>query len=70
MIAVVADIRRDVEHLRRRAVVSQAVDQAALLSPVLWAMEHPDKFDMYSAGLVLLQVRWEVWRGGEGQQQR
>jgi serine/threonine protein kinase len=39
---------------------------AALLSPVLWAMEHPDKFDMYSAGLVLLQVRWEVWRGGEG----
>lgn len=34
VIAVVADIRRDVEHLRRRAVVSQAVDQAALLAPV------------------------------------
>jgi acetolactate synthase-1/2/3 large subunit len=34
VIAVVADIRRDVEHLRRRSVVSQAVDQAALLAPV------------------------------------
>lgn len=32
---------------------------AALLSPVLWAMEGPDKFDMYSAGITLLQV-WEV----------
>jgi hypothetical protein len=30
---------------------------AALLSPVLWQMEHPDKFDMYSFGILMLQVR-------------
>jgi hypothetical protein len=29
---------------------------AALLSPVLWQMEHPDKFDMYSVGILFLQV--------------
>ncbi|WIA41568.1 hypothetical protein OEZ86_008933 [Tetradesmus obliquus] len=29
---------------------------AALLSPVLWQMEHPDKFDMYSVGILLLQM--------------
>jgi len=29
---------------------------AALLSPVLWRMENPDAFDMYSAGIMLLQV--------------
>jgi hypothetical protein len=31
---------------------------AALLSPVLWQMEHPDKFDMYSVGIMFLQVGW------------
>lgn len=29
---------------------------AALLSPVLWQMEHPDKFDMYSFGVLMLQM--------------
>lgn len=29
---------------------------AALLSPVLWQMEHPDKFDMYSVGVLFLQM--------------
>ncbi|KAF6258518.1 kinase-like domain-containing protein [Scenedesmus sp. NREL 46B-D3] len=29
---------------------------AALLSPVLWQMEHPDKFDMYSVGILFLQM--------------
>lgn len=29
---------------------------AALLSPILWQMEHPDKFDMYSMGIMLLQM--------------
>jgi hypothetical protein len=29
---------------------------AALLSPVLWQMEHPDKFDMYSVGILMLQM--------------
>ncbi len=30
---------------------------AALLSPVLWRLNVPDRFDMYSVGMVLLQVR-------------
>jgi hypothetical protein len=29
---------------------------AAFLSPVLWAMEKPDRFDMYSCGVTLLQM--------------
>jgi hypothetical protein len=35
---------------------------AALLSPVLWQMEHPDKFDMYSVGILLLQVSAQPYR--------
>lgn len=34
VVAVVADIRTDRSHLRRRAVTSQALDQAALLAPI------------------------------------
>jgi acetolactate synthase-1/2/3 large subunit len=34
VVAIVADIRRDRAHLRRRAVASQALEQAALLAPV------------------------------------
>ena len=34
VVAIVADIRRDRAHLRRRAVTSQALDQAALFAPV------------------------------------
>lgn len=29
---------------------------AAFLSPVLWRMENPDRFDMYSCGVTLLQM--------------
>jgi serine/threonine protein kinase len=29
---------------------------AALLSPVLWQLNKPDRFDMYSAGMVLIQM--------------
>eukprot|EP00192_Tetraselmis_astigmatica_P008809 CAMPEP_0117659130 /NCGR_PEP_ID=MMETSP0804-20121206/6261_1 /TAXON_ID=1074897 /ORGANISM="Tetraselmis astigmatica, Strain CCMP880" /LENGTH=662 /DNA_ID=CAMNT_0005465753 /DNA_START=305 /DNA_END=2295 /DNA_ORIENTATION=+ len=29
---------------------------AALLSPVLWNLNNPDRFDMYSAGIMLMQV--------------
>ena len=29
---------------------------AAFLSPILWAMEQPDRFDMYSVGKVMLQL--------------
>ena len=39
---------------------------AALLSPVLWAMEGPDKFDMYSAGITLLQLAFPALRGDNG----
>lgn len=35
---------------------------AALLSPVLWAMEAPDRFDMYSAGITLLQLAFPALR--------
>ena len=34
VVAIVADIRRDRAHLRRRAVTSQALEQSALLAPV------------------------------------
>ncbi|GBG73531.1 hypothetical protein CBR_g16874 [Chara braunii] len=29
---------------------------AAVLSPILWQVNHPDLFDMYSAGVILLQM--------------
>lgn len=29
---------------------------AALLSPILWYLEKPDRFDMYSVGVILLQM--------------
>ncbi len=29
---------------------------AAFLSPVLWAMERPDRFDMYSCGVCMVQL--------------
>lgn len=29
---------------------------AAFLSPILWTMEKPDRFDVFSAGMVLLQM--------------
>lgn len=35
---------------------------AALLSPVLWQLEKPDRFDMYSAGMVLLQMAFPSLR--------
>ncbi len=37
---------------------------AALLSPVLWRMENPDRFDMYSAGITLLQMALPNLRSG------
>ncbi|KAI8474239.1 MAG: kinase-like domain-containing protein [Monoraphidium minutum] len=39
---------------------------AALLSPILWAMEGPDKFDMYSAGITLLQLAFPALRSDNG----
>lgn len=30
---------------------------AAFLSPVLWNLNSPDRFDMYSVGILLMQVR-------------
>ena len=29
---------------------------AAFLSPILWRLNNPDKFDMYSVGVVFLQM--------------
>ncbi|HJM74783.1 MAG TPA: thiamine pyrophosphate-binding protein [Dehalococcoidia bacterium] len=48
VVAVIADIRRDQMHLRRRASVSQALDQAALLEPIVkWfgRVEQADSID-------------------------
>lgn len=33
-----------------------AAPVAALLSPVLWRLEQPDRFDMYSIGIILMQM--------------
>jgi len=35
---------------------------AAFLSPVLWRMENPDRFDMYSCGVTLLQMAFPALR--------
>eukprot|EP00240_Pyramimonas_obovata_P000541 CAMPEP_0118921504 /NCGR_PEP_ID=MMETSP1169-20130426/754_1 /TAXON_ID=36882 /ORGANISM="Pyramimonas obovata, Strain CCMP722" /LENGTH=538 /DNA_ID=CAMNT_0006862233 /DNA_START=234 /DNA_END=1850 /DNA_ORIENTATION=- len=35
---------------------------AALLAPVLWGLNRPDKFDMYAAGLILMQMAFPSLR--------
>ncbi|XP_047980817.1 serine/threonine-protein kinase STN8, chloroplastic-like [Salvia hispanica] len=39
---------------------------AALLSPILWQLNSPDLFDMYSAGIVLLQMATPGLRSAAG----
>ncbi|KAH7865938.1 hypothetical protein Vadar_013354 [Vaccinium darrowii] len=39
---------------------------AALLSPILWQLNSPDLFDMYSAGIVLMQMAIPTLRSGAG----
>ncbi|KAJ4908957.1 hypothetical protein Rs2_12615 [Raphanus sativus] len=39
---------------------------AALLSPILWQLNSPDLFDMYSAGIVLLQMAVPTIRSSAG----
>lgn len=39
---------------------------AALLSPILWQLNSPDLFDMYSAGIVLLQMTIPSLRSAAG----
>ncbi|CAH8361167.1 unnamed protein product [Eruca vesicaria subsp. sativa] len=39
---------------------------AALLSPILWQLNSPDLFDMYSAGIVLLQMAVPTLRSSAG----
>jgi serine/threonine protein kinase len=39
---------------------------AALLSPILWQLNSPDLFDMYSAGIVLLQMAVPTLRSTAG----
>lgn len=80
MIAVVADIRREVEHLRRRSVVSQAVDQAGLLAPVCkWVgrVQTPESVDDIIAhafriattgrpGPVVVEIPEDIFLGPSG----
>lgn len=35
---------------------------AAALSPILWQLNNPDRFDMYSAGVMLLQAAMPALR--------
>jgi len=35
---------------------------AAMLSPILWQLNNPDRFDMYSVGVLLLQMSMPVLR--------
>ncbi|KIY91357.1 Serine/threonine-protein kinase stt7, chloroplastic [Monoraphidium neglectum] len=39
---------------------------ATLLSPILWRMEAPDRFDMYSVGITLLQMAFPALRSDNG----
>ncbi|KAF3794352.1 Serine/threonine-protein kinase [Nymphaea thermarum] len=39
---------------------------AALLSPILWQLNSPDLFDMYSAGVILLQMAVPTLRSSAG----
>ncbi|KAK3138499.1 hypothetical protein QOZ80_5AG0369700 [Eleusine coracana subsp. coracana] len=39
---------------------------AAILSPILWQLNHPDLFDMYSAGIVLMQLAIPSLRSQSG----
>merc|ERR1719506_3692944 len=39
---------------------------AALLSPVLWLLNQPDRFDMYSVGLIFMQLVFEPLRRDAG----
>lgn len=39
---------------------------AALLSPILWQLNSPDLFDMYSAGIVLMQMAIPTLRSAAG----
>ncbi len=35
---------------------------AAMLSPILWQLNNPDRFDMYSVGVLLLQMAMPALR--------
>ncbi|KAE8775901.1 serine/threonine-protein kinase STN8, chloroplastic [Hordeum vulgare] len=39
---------------------------AAILSPILWQLNSPDLFDMYSAGIVLMQMATPALRSSSG----
>lgn len=39
---------------------------AALLSPVLWRLNQPDRFDIYSAGIVMMQLVFPSLRSDAG----
>eukprot|EP00892_Ulva_mutabilis_P010152 jgi/Ulvmu1/7509/UM037_0053.1 len=39
---------------------------AALLSPVLWRLNQPDRFDVYSAGIVMMQLVFPSLRSDSG----
>lgn len=39
---------------------------AAFLSPVLWRLNNPDRFDMYSVGVIFMQLAFQPLRADSG----
>lgn len=39
---------------------------AALLSPILWRLNSPDRFDMYSTGITFLQLVFALLQSDNG----
>jgi acetolactate synthase-1/2/3 large subunit len=81
VIAVIADIRTDQTHLRRRATVSQAVDQAALLAPLVKWFGRVERVDSLEPvldqalriattgrpGPVAVEIPEDVFAGAQGE---
>ena len=57
------DLRRKVIERSCRA---PPLPLAALLSPVLWRLNNPDRFDMYSVGVILMQLAFAPLRADSG----
>jgi len=53
---------RKCEEFRLQTPRAPPVPVAATLSPILWRLNNPDRFDVYSAGVMLLQMAFPPLR--------
>ncbi|MEW5298591.1 MAG: hypothetical protein WDW36_001696 [Sanguina aurantia] len=51
--------------MSRQTPIPPPTPVATFLSPVLWMMEGPDKFDMYSIGIILMQMAFPSLRNDD-----